>query len=50
MLWWASLLLFQLPPLDIPDRNPNTSAADIEQGKRLYMGRCAGCQSPSNTQ
>lgn len=47
MLWWASFLLFQLQPLDIPERNPHTTAADIEQGKRLYMGRCAGCHGPS---
>jgi len=47
MLWWASFLLFQIPVLDIPDRNPYTSAADVAQGKRLYMGRCAGCHGPS---
>lgn len=48
MLWWAPFLLFQLQqPLDIPDRNPHTTAADIEQGKRLYMGRCAGCHGPT---
>ena len=47
MLWWAPFLLFQLQPLDIPDKNPHTAPADIEQGKRLYMGRCAGCHGPS---
>ncbi len=48
MLWWAPFLLFQLQqPLDIPDKNPYTTAADIEQGKRLYMGRCAGCHGPA---
>jgi len=48
MLWWTPFLLFQLQqPLDIPDRNPHTTAADIEQGRRLYMGRCAGCHGPS---
>ena len=47
MLWWAPILLFQIQPLDIPDKNPHTSAADIEHGKRLYMGRCAGCHGPS---
>jgi len=31
--------------MDIPnvDRNPYTSEADIAQGKKLFMGRCAGC-------
>jgi len=48
MIWWAPFLLFQLQPtLDIADKNPHTTAADIEQGKRLYMGRCAGCHGPS---
>jgi len=38
MFWLAPFLLFQLQqPLDIPDKNPHTTAADIEQGKRLYM-------------
>lgn len=48
MFWFAPFLLFQLQqPLDIPDRNPHTTAADIEQGKRLYLGRCAGCHGPT---
>jgi len=48
MLWWAPFLLFQLQPtLDISEKNPHTTAADIEQGKRLYMGRCAGCHGPT---
>lgn len=48
MLWWAPFLLFQLQqPLDIPDKNPHTTAADIEQGKRLFMGRCASCHGPA---
>lgn len=48
MLWWAPFLLFQLQqPLDIPNANPHTTAADIAQGKRLYMGRCAGCHGPA---
>jgi cytochrome c oxidase cbb3-type subunit 3 len=46
MIWWASLLLFQAPVLDLPAKNPYTSAADIAQGKRLYQGRCAGCHGP----
>ncbi|MFN0105398.1 MAG: c-type cytochrome [Bryobacteraceae bacterium] len=47
MLWWTPLLLFQLQTLDIPAKNPYTTAADLEQGKRLYMGRCAGCHGPT---
>ena len=48
MLWWISLLLFQLqPPLEIPETNPHTTAADVEMGKRLYLGRCGGCHGPS---
>lgn len=48
MFWLAPFLLFQLQqPLDIPEKNPHTTAADIEQGKRLYMGRCAGCHGPT---
>lgn len=47
MIWFV-LLFFQPPPvLDIPDTNPHTAAADVEQGKKLYMGRCAGCHGPS---
>lgn len=48
MFWLAPFLLFQLQPtLDIPAANPYTSPADVEHGKRLYMGRCAGCHGPS---
>jgi putative heme-binding domain-containing protein len=48
VLWLAPFLLFQLQqPLDIPAKNPHTTPADIEQGKRLYMGRCAGCHGPT---
>lgn len=48
MVWWAPFLLFQLQqPLDIPAKNPYSSPADIEQGRRLYMGRCAGCHGPA---
>jgi putative heme-binding domain-containing protein len=47
MHWWAVLLLFQPPQsLDIPDKNPYTSTADIAHGKSLYQGRCAGCHGP----
>jgi cytochrome c oxidase cbb3-type subunit III len=49
MLWCAALLLLQLPVLDLPktDRNPHTSAADVEQGRKLFAGRCAGCHGPT---
>lgn len=48
MVWWAPFLLLQLQqPLDIPAQNPYSSPADIEQGRRLYMGRCAGCHGPT---
>jgi mono/diheme cytochrome c family protein len=40
MIWWAAaLLLFQ--------QNPHTTAADVELGKKLYGGRCAGCHGPT---
>lgn len=48
MLWWPLIFLFQqLIPTDIADKNPHTTPADIEMGKRLYGGRCAGCHGPS---
>src|SRR5262249_52540950 len=28
-------------------KNPYTAAADLEQGKKLYAGRCAGCHGPA---
>jgi putative heme-binding domain-containing protein len=42
------LLLAQTQAQDLPatDRNPYTSAADLEQGKKLFGGRCAGCHGP----
>ena len=47
MIWWTALLLFQAPPLlDLPGKNPYTSAEDIAYGKQLYLGRCAGCHGP----
>jgi len=27
----------------LPERNPHTSAADLEEGRRIFMGRCAMC-------
>jgi cytochrome c oxidase cbb3-type subunit 3 len=48
MLWWAPFLLFQLQLApEVPDKNPHSTAADIALGKRLYMGRCAGCHGPT---
>jgi len=47
MMWWAALLLFQpTPVLDLPAKNPYTTAADIAYGKQLFQGRCAGCHGP----
>jgi cytochrome c oxidase cbb3-type subunit 3 len=45
----ATLLFFQhvvLQDLPAVERNPFTTAADLEQGKKLYRGRCAGCHGP----
>jgi len=49
MLVWTILLLFQQVILDLPktDKNPYTSAADLQMGRRLYAGRCAGCHGPA---
>lgn len=48
MPWWTMLLLFQqVPAIDLPAKNPYTGPADVEQGKKLYMGRCAGCHGPA---
>jgi putative heme-binding domain-containing protein len=49
MVWWAVFLLFQALPLDFPkvESNPFTSASDLESGKKLYAGRCAGCHGPA---
>jgi cytochrome c oxidase cbb3-type subunit 3 len=46
----AALFLFQhvvLPDLPSVEKNPYTSVSDVEQGKKLYAGRCAGCHGPS---
>lgn len=48
MIWFAALLLMQLPILDVPaTSNPYTSEADIAQGRKIYAGRCAGCHGPT---
>lgn len=45
----ALLLLQQRALLDLPvvDKNPLTGPSDIEFGKKLYNGRCAGCHGPT---
>jgi putative heme-binding domain-containing protein len=47
----ATLLLAQAPPqmrdMSASVANPYQSPADIEQGRKLYGGRCAGCHGPS---
>jgi putative heme-binding domain-containing protein len=30
-------------PVDLPETNPRASAADLEVGRRLYIGRCGHC-------
>ncbi|MDQ6706571.1 MAG: c-type cytochrome [Acidobacteriota bacterium] len=50
MIWLAALFLLQRPQtldVEIGARNPHTTQADIEQGKRLFAGRCAGCHGPT---
>jgi cytochrome c oxidase cbb3-type subunit III len=48
MPWWTMLLLFQQTPMiDLPAKNPYTGPADIEMGRRLFQGRCAGCHGPT---
>lgn len=41
-------LLLQTAMADLPtvDKNPFSSAADVEMGKKRYDGRCAGCHGP----
>src|SRR5262249_39828239 len=47
---WAAVLLFvpaQILDLPVVTKNPYTAEADLEQGKKLYSGRCAGCHGPA---
>jgi putative heme-binding domain-containing protein len=47
---WVALLLFQTAQmLDLPavSQNAYTTPADLEQGRKLYGGRCAGCHGPA---
>jgi len=45
----VSLLLLQANLADLPSatRNPFTSPADLELGRKMYAGRCAGCHGPA---
>ena len=49
MIWWVALFFLQHQALDMTTAtaNPYTTAADVEQGKKLYGGRCAGCHGPA---
>jgi putative heme-binding domain-containing protein len=50
LTWWAALLLFQPPvAIELPNvaKNPHTTPADLDLGKRLFAGRCAGCHGPN---
>jgi cytochrome c oxidase cbb3-type subunit 3 len=49
MIWLAALFFLQLPQMSevqVGDKNPYTTQADLAQGKKLYGGRCAGCHGP----
>ncbi len=48
MIAWLTMwmLLPQLQVIDLPDKNPFTSAADVLLGQRIFTGRCAGCHGP----
>ena len=48
MLWYVPILLLQPQALDLPsvNKNPFTSPADVENGRKLFGGRCAGCHVP----
>lgn len=34
-------------PVNIPETNPHTSEADVEAGRKLYLGRCGHCHGQS---
>ncbi|MFN7920155.1 MAG: c-type cytochrome [Bryobacteraceae bacterium] len=48
MTWSIPLFLALQLQMELPnaDKNPYTSAADLEEGKALFAGRCAGCHGP----
>lgn len=37
----------RMSPDNLPERNPYTSPADLEIGRRLFMGRCGHCHGQS---
>ena len=43
----TALLLFQQLALPTVEKNPHTTSADLELGKKNYDGRCAGCHGPT---
>lgn len=49
MLIVALFFLQHIEPSDMPkeSKNPFATAADLEQGRKLYAGRCAGCHGPA---
>ena len=38
------------PEAPVPETNPHTTSTDVEQGRRLFDGRCAGCHGKGGTQ
>ncbi|HET8550589.1 MAG TPA: c-type cytochrome [Bryobacteraceae bacterium] len=46
MLWFPALLLLQAVDMPAVGKNPHTTQADIAQGRKLFLGRCAGCHGP----
>ena len=46
MFSFPALLLLQTLALPAVDNNPYTTPADVAQGRKLYLGRCAGCHGP----
>jgi cytochrome c oxidase cbb3-type subunit III len=50
LVTWTLLLLLQQgvrPDLPKVEKNPFSTAADLELGKKMYNGRCAGCHGPA---
>jgi putative heme-binding domain-containing protein len=47
LLLLASLAAAQDPrDIDLPESNPYTTAADVETGRRYFLGHCAVCHGP----
>jgi putative heme-binding domain-containing protein len=51
MLFTALLLFQHIVAGDAQNagRNPYTSAADVEQGRKIFRGQCAGCHGPDGS-